>query len=81
MQTYCCNDFEIVVKDGGFIKQEDGTWVTVGHLFCKFCPFCGAALESRLKVIGIGKDWAVIRSPTWVVGLFESREAAEAYKE
>ncbi len=80
---YCCTDFEIIVKDGGFIKQEDGTWVTVGHFFCKFCPYCGKNLRFLIRRdSNPGLSYHVVDSArNRTVALFEDREAAEQHIE
>ena len=86
---YCCTDFEIntVQADvvlGCFEHQDDGTWdITVGPpkyviTGIKFCPFCGQGLRFLIiKAEDIEPYW--VYDGTKTVGLFESREAAEAY--
>lgn len=76
---YCCTDFEIVVKDGGLIKQSDCTWVTVGHLFCKFCPFCGKSLGSRFMIDASNLHGYFVWLDGKTVGHFDTRAEAEEY--
>ncbi len=83
---YCCNEFEIVAKNGGIIKQYRGCpgygkWVTVGNLFCKFCPFCGKDLGPRFKIIASNILGYAVRDEDHVVAYFESLEAARAQVE